>query len=210
MEIGEALKQLRKEKRNFVQTVDLIINLKNFDYKRENVNFYVELPYGKGKPTKIGLIVEKESKELSTFKDVCDVLEWKEIEALSDAEFKKKAKTYDYFITTAKLVPLIAKRFGKILGSMKKMPDPKLGAILTELDLEKIKNIVEKIEKIIKVTNDKNSIKLSIGKENMEERKIIENFNSVYQELIKKLPKGEGNIKEVLIKLTMSKPIKLK
>jgi len=207
MNIGEALKELKNEKRKFTQTVDLIINLKNFDPKKENVNFYAELPNGKGKETKIAIILEKGNEEIGK---ICDVLEWKDIENLGEKEFKKKAREYDYFITIAKIIPLIAKKFGKILGPMKKMPDPKLEAVLTDIDLEKIKRIAEKLKKIVKINNDKNSIKISIGREDMEDKKIIENFNSINQELIKKLPKGETNIKEILIKFTMSKPIKIK
>ena len=47
--ILNALKELRKEKpRKFKQSVDLIVNLKNFDVKRENVNLVVELPNSPG------------------------------------------------------------------------------------------------------------------------------------------------------------------
>jgi len=208
MDIKKAIEELKKnsKKRNFLQTIDLIVNLKNFDPKREKVNFYIELPYP-GKEKKVAIILEKENNEL---KDVCDIIVWKEMEGMDLKAFKKIERNYNYFITTPKIIPLLAKKFGKILGPRKKMPDPKLGCIVNDLSKNKIKNLVERLKKTIKVVNDGNSVKVAIGKENMEIKEIEENFNAIYSKLKENLPKGEANIKEVIIKLTMSKPIKVK
>jgi len=43
----------------------------------------------------------------------------------------------------------------------------------------------------------------------MEEWKVAENIMAVIKHLETRLPRGKDNIKEVLLKLTMSKPIKL-
>ncbi|MEM4318341.1 MAG: hypothetical protein QW244_00745 [Candidatus Pacearchaeota archaeon] len=204
MKLKEALTELRKTKRNFVQTIELVVNLKNFDFKRQNVNFYLELPNGKGKDTKVALILEEETKE---FAGICDVLTFNSISQLDIKSFKKLAEKYDYFITLAKLVPLLAKNFGKVLGPMKKMPDPKLGLILTAVNIEKIKQLVEKLKRVVKVVNDKNSIKIAIGKESMNDNELEQNANAAINEIIKNLPDGEANIKKILIKFTMSKPI---
>ncbi|MEM4647830.1 MAG: 50S ribosomal protein L1 [Candidatus Pacearchaeota archaeon] len=208
MDIKKAVEELIKnsKKRNFIQTIDLIINLKNLDIKKEKINFYFEIPYPI-KEKKVCLISEKSEDNL---KNILDVIVWKDIENLSLKEFKKIEKKYDYFIALSKLIPSIAKNFGKILGSRKKMPDPQIGCIINEIDENKIKKLVEKLKKTIKIKNDGNSIKLAIGKENMEIEKIEENFNSFYNKLKQNLPQGDGNIKEILLKLTMSKPIKLK
>jgi ribosomal protein L1 len=192
----EALGEIAKEKRNFVQTVELIINLKDFDFKKESVSLYVEL---EGIEKKVGVILEKAM-------DVgFDVAEWQELEAMQPKQFKKYASQYDYFVTTAKLVPLIAKKFGKILGPMKKMPDPKLGSIVTEANEEKIKAICERLRHMAKIVNDKNSVKLAIGKENNDKEVLFRNFVRV----VDAIEKSGKHIKELLIKLTMSKPVKL-
>jgi ribosomal protein L1 len=192
----EALGEIAKEKRNFVQTVELIINLKDFDFKKESISLYVEL---EGIEKKVGVILEKAL-------DVgFDVAEWQELEAMQPKQFKKYASQYDYFVTTAKLVPLIAKKFGKILGPMKKMPDPKLGSIVTEANEEKIKTICERLRHTAKIVNDKNSVKLAIGKENTDKEVLFRNFVRV----VDAIEKSGKHIKELLIKLTMSKPVKL-
>lgn len=208
MEIGKVIENLIKnnKKRNFVQTIDLIVNLKNFDIKKEKINFYFEIPHPV-KEKKVCIFLEKDNENL---KKILDVIVWKDIENLSLREFKKIEKKYDYFIAPSKLVHLIAKNFGKILGPRKKMPDPQLGCIITEIDENKIKKLVERLKKTIRIVNDGNSIKLGIGKENMEIKKIEENFDAFYNKLKQNMPQGEGNIKEILLKLTMSKPVKLK
>jgi len=50
MEIKKALVELRKEKkRKFNQSVDLIVNLKNFDVRREALNTFIFIPHGNEK-----------------------------------------------------------------------------------------------------------------------------------------------------------------
>ena len=45
MEIEKALKELRNsEKRKFIQTLDLIVNLKDFDARRQPINTFIALP----------------------------------------------------------------------------------------------------------------------------------------------------------------------
>ena len=52
-------------------------------------------------------------------------------------------------------------------------------------------------------------IKVGIGNENMPDKEIIENFNSIYSGIVNALPKKKENIKKIMVKLTMTKPIKV-
>ena len=57
----ESIKKLREvsPKRNFNQSIDLIINLKGIDFKKTDnkIDVFIILPYSKGKPIKIcGLV----------------------------------------------------------------------------------------------------------------------------------------------------------
>ena len=58
----KAVKQLRQteKKVNFDQTVDLIVNLKNFNLKRDSFNIFVQVP-NKIKDKKVGGFFEKKS-----------------------------------------------------------------------------------------------------------------------------------------------------
>ena len=50
---------------------------------------------------------------------------------------------------------------------------------------------------------------MPIGKQSMEDEKIIENVLAVYNSLLKSLSKGKENIKNIEIKFTMTKPKKI-
>ena len=91
---------------------------------------------------------------------------------------------------------------------MSKMPSPQAGIIVKE-DEASIKAMIEKIKKVIRVKNKEMSIKLPIGKEDMDDKMLEENITAVINGLEKKLPRGPDNIREVLIKFTMTKPIKI-
>ena len=61
----ETRKSSEENKRKFVQTADLIINLRSFDIKRYSVNAFVNLPHKLGNK-KIAAFLEKKSNAVDT------------------------------------------------------------------------------------------------------------------------------------------------
>ncbi|MBU1136320.1 MAG: hypothetical protein ABIG37_00525 [Nanoarchaeota archaeon] len=202
-DILNALVELRKnKKRKFNQSVDVIINLKKFDIKKESINLFLKLPH-KIKDKKIGIFLDKKIENI-------DCILKSDFDKYKDKKnVKKLVKQYDFFISSASLMPLVATTFGKYLGPVGKMPSPQLG-ILTEETEKKIKELSEKIDKITRVKSKEPSLKICVGKENMEDEKIAENFLSVYKDILNSLPRKKENLKSIMIKFTMSKPIKIK
>ena len=199
--ILKALQELRKEeKRKFSQTADLIINLKNFDIKRDSLNLVIELPY-KIKDKKICGFLTKKS-------ELLDTITKPEFDRYKGKELKKLVNKYDSFISFSALMPNVATSFGKILGPAGKMPNPKLGMLMKEDD-KAIREILEKVNKSIKVTSKQPSLKVSVGKEDMKDEEIAENILTVYRAVFDALPRKKEQVKSVLIKLTMTKPLKL-
>lgn len=202
MEIKQALEELSKEKkRKFVQTIDLIVNLKGIDLKRENITFIANVP-NKIKEKKVCGFLDKKSNLVDTILKA-DFQKYKDKKIL-----KGLVKKYDFFISAAPLMPSVAATFGKVLGPAGKMPSPQLGIIQHETE-EAMKNELSKISKAIKIRVKEASIKISIAKENMKQEEIIENLKAVFNAIINALPKKKDNVRNTLIKLTMSKPIKL-
>jgi large subunit ribosomal protein L1 len=198
MKIEEALKALKECKRNFKQRIDLIINLKNIDLKKpENrIKKEIVLPYGRGKPAKVCII----SEEYGFTKE--------KIEALgqSKKDAKKFAKSYDFFLASPNLMPIIGKFLGKYLAPLDKMPQP----LPPNATKEVIENIIKTKEKSVKFALKSGlNIQLAVGIEDMKEEEITENIKTVIREVEKALPKGSAQIKNVMIKKTMSKPIKI-
>ena len=126
---------------------------------------------------------------------------YKDKDALKDL-----VKEYDFFISHISLMPSVATTFGKALGPAGKMPSPQLGVLPSE-DEAAIKAVLNKISHSIKVRLKELSLKISVGKENMGDEKIIENVLAIYNGLINVLPTKKENVKSLMLKLTMSKPI---
>ncbi len=201
--LQKALSELRKEKeRKFDQTVDLIINLQKYDVKKNPINLFVSVPH-KIKNKKIAGFLEVENKNVDTITP-------EKFKKYSDKkELKKLAKKYDFFIAQANLMPKVASVFGRVLGPAGKMPSPQMGIIMGNVNDNIIKELIEKINSSVKLKVKEASVKLAVGKQSLEDSKIIENILAVYNALIKALPRNKENIKNIELKFTMTKPQKI-
>ena len=117
-------------------------------------------------------------------------------------------KKYDFFVAQGSLMPLVASTFGRVLGPAGKMPSPQMGIILNADD-KTIAELKIKINKGVKVKVKEPTIKLAIGKHSMKDEEIIANAMSVYNALLKEMPRDKENIKNVELKFTMTKPVKM-
>ena len=201
-QLKEALSELRKEKeRKFNQSIDLIINLKKFDVKKNTLNLFIQVPH-KIKDKKICGFLESQNKNIETiteeqFKKYSDK---KEVNAL--------VKKFDFFISQASLMPKVATAFGRVLGPAGKMPSPQLG-IIANPDEKTINELKKKVNNSVKIRAKEPSIKLCIGKQDMKDDEIIENILAIYNAVLKNLQRGKENIKNIEIKFTMTKPRKI-
>lgn len=206
MEIEEQLKaaltELRKDKeRKFDQTVDLIINLQKFDVKKTPVNIFVSVPH-KVREKKIGAFLEVKNKNVETITK-------EDFRKYSDKkELKKLINKFDFFIAQANLMAGVATTFGRFLGPAGKMPSPQLG-VLINADDKSINELKERINNSVRIKTKEASIKTAIGKQNMKDEEIIENIMTIYNAVLKAMPKEKDNIRNIEIKFTMTKPKKV-
>ncbi|MDP3992503.1 MAG: hypothetical protein Q8P79_03295 [Nanoarchaeota archaeon] len=202
-EIKKALSELRKnEERKFDQTVDLIINLQKFDPKKNQINLFVNVPF-RIKDKKICAFLETKNKSVETITPA-------EFKNYSDKKaLKKLVKRFDFFIAEASVMPKVASVFGRILGPAGKMPSPQLG-ILMDVNEKTIEEVKKKINNSLRIRIKEASIKLAIGKQSMKDEEITENVLSVYNAVMKELPKGNENLRNIELKFTMTKPEKIK
>ncbi len=202
MELKQAIQELRKtEKRKFDQSIDLIINLKDIDVKKDNISTIATLPH-KVRDKKVCAFLTKKSELVSTVTQL-DFVKYKE-----KKDLKRLVKEYDFFIASAKLMPSVATTFGKVLGPTGKMPSPQLGVLMQEDDVT-IKQLLSRIETSVKIRVKEPSVKISVGKESMKDEEIIANIQAMYNSLIAALPIKKDNVRSVLVKLTMGKPVKV-
>ncbi len=207
------IKELREKstKRNFSQAIDLIINVKGINFKKDNqkIDKFFILPYLKGKKIKICAVVDDQL--LKAAKEVFDLVIPKDELALygkDKKKTKKLAKEYSFFVAQANMMGQVAMAFGKVLGPRGKMPNPKAGCVV--LPNTNLKQTYETLQKTIRlITKEEPVIKVKVGEESMKDEEISENILSIYNQILTSVPNGKQNIKSILLKLTMSSPIKI-
>jgi len=201
-DLKKALTELRKGKeRKFDQTVELIVNLQKFNVKKENVNTIVSVPH-KIKDKKIAAFLEVKS-------SLVDTITFADFKKYSDKKLLKSlVGKYDFFISQASLMPKVATNFGKVLGPAGKMPSPQLG-IIPQAEEKIIEGLKDKINKSVKIRSKESSIKVAVGKQSMKDEELLENIISIYNSLLKNLPREKENIKNLEVKFTMTKPVKI-
>jgi large subunit ribosomal protein L1 len=209
----DVVHELRKNivQKKFVQMVDLVINLQELDFKKPDhqLDFYVTLPYSTGKKKMIAALVDVDM--FDDAKAACDtVIPLYQFEEYGKDKkrIKKLAKANDFFIAQATIMPKIAATFGRVLGPKNKMPNPKAGCVVAPKS--NLKPLYEKLQKTIRIlARQKPLLQLTIGREDMSDDQLAENLYNVYDQLIHHLPKERNNIKNVYIKTTMGKPVKV-
>lgn len=197
MKIEDALKYLRdnSKKREFTQSFDLIINLKNIDLKKPENKFAKEvlLPHGRGKEVSVGIISEKLGITKGDLEDF----------GRDKKKLKEFTKKYDFLIAEAALMPLVGRVLGKYLAPRGRMPKLLPPGRSHDAMIDELKRSVR-----IRV-RDSPSIQVLAGSESMSDSQVAENIGQILEEVLKSLPKGKNQIKDVYLKMTMSKPVKV-
>ncbi len=192
-QILEALKKLREssKKRNFSQSVDLIINLKEIDLKKpeEQVDFFTTLHYPSAKKRKVCAFVDGQL--LDDAKEIFDkIITPDDFDQYSKDKktAKKLAGQYDFFVAQANLMPKVAAAFGRYLGTRGKMPNPKAGCVVPPKGAA-LKPLYEKLQNTVKVTaKTAPLIQVFVGKENLKDDELAENLIEIYSQVESKLP----------------------
>ena len=190
----------KSKKRNFVETVDISINLKDIDLSvpKNRIQDDVVLPHGRGRLIKVCVIGGNEM--VAKAKTVADrVLTADELGKIADDKklAKKMAAEFDYFIAEATLMPTIGKRLGIVLAPRGKMPKP----IQPGADP---RPIIETLRKTVSVrSKDHKTFHAPVGTADMTPEQIAENIDSILKRLTTKLERGQMNIGSVYVKTTM-------
>ena len=207
-QILKALEQLNDSRKKFVQSYDLIITLKDINTKTAPVDAFVVMPHSRGKTVKICAVVGQELAEQAT-QQYDKVIRESDLANYRDVKTAKKlAQDYDFFVAQITLMPQIAQVFGKSFGPRGKMPNPKAGCVVApNANLSLVK---ERLQKTIHVkSKDSLALQCIIGSEQMKTGEVADNIVAVINQVSKALPNEDQNVKNIYIKKTMSKPIKV-
>ena len=195
-------------KRNFKQSVDLIVNLRGVNIKKaeNNIDHILRFhnPY-KEEVKVCALVGDALEKKAS----ICQkVIHENDFAGLKKKDIKKLANKFDFFIAQADIMPKIASSFGRYLGPMKKMPNPKIGAIIPPVG--EVEPLVKKLQQTVHLmTRNEASVKVQVGKEEDDPEVLGDNALTAYNAVLHDLPQGNQNLRSVYIKLTMGPSVKV-
>lgn len=206
-----ALNQLeaKSKKRNFNQSIELIINFKGLDLKKPGqlIDLKVELPFSTGKGENKALLFARTKSFIEAVKnDFARVIFEDEIPKLKKKDIAEIA-SFDVLLAEGPVMISVGKYLGQELAPKGKIPKP------IEPEPTLAKKELEKTKTSIRITNRKGKgipmVQVLVGKESMKPEEIAENIVRVYNEVEKALPKQKQNIKSVMLKKTMSPVVKV-
>ena len=208
-EIIEAVKEAKEQAkpRNFTQSIDVIINIKDLDVRKPENRFSEEvaLPNGRGKEIKIGVIADGELALGAKNAGVDVVISKEDLQEFGKdiKAAKKVVKSVDSFIAQADMMPLVGRFLGRILGPRNKMPKPVPASA-------RIEPLLERTQATIKVgVKQQPSIQILVGTQDMDDEKLAENIEAVLAVLDRNLEKGRNQIKSMYIKATMGSVVRV-
>lgn len=205
-QLAEVVTKAKEEtkKTKFKQSVELIINFKDIDVKKGfAINEVVQLPKTNS-PATVCVIATGDMSQKAKAANADSVIGNEELEKFeaNKRESRKFINKYDFFLADTKIMPTVGKALGQLLGPRGKMPTPVPFNAPIDAFLARFRTSI-KVR-----TRASLSISCKIGDETMEDADLAVNAYTVLSAIEKKLPNGEKNIKKVMIKTTMGKPVK--
>ena len=203
--IEEAVALVKQtSKVGFDASVDVAFNL-GVDPRHadQQLRGAVVLPHGTGKSKKV-LVVSNNAAKLEEAKQAgADIVAGKEILE----EIKKGWLDFEVMIATPDMMAELGK-LGRILGPKGLMPNPKTGTVTMDL----AKAVAEtKAGKVTYRTDKEGNIHLPIGRVSFEDEKLVENFKTVYDLLVKIKPSAAKGtyMKNIVVTTTMGPAVKV-
>ena len=206
VQLAEVIKKAKEEtkKRKFKQSIELIINFKDIDVKKGfAINEVIQLPKTNS-PATVCVIATGDMSQKAKAAKADSVIgndELTKYEA-NKRESRKFINKYDFFLADTQIMPTVGKALGQLLGPRGKMPTPVPFNAPIDAFLARFRTSI-KVR-----TRASLSVSCKIGDETMEDSDLAINAFTVLSAIEKKLPNGEKNIRKVLIKTTMGKPVK--
>jgi len=192
------------KQRKFKQSVEMIIVFKDIDVKKGfALNEIVQLPKTSS-PATVCIMATGDMGQKAKEAKADAVVGSEELDrfAANKRASRKFINKYDFFLADTQIMPVVGKVLGQLLGPRGKMPTP----VPFNASIE---SFLQRFRSSIKVRSRASlAMSCKIGDESMENADLAINAHAVLSAVEKKLPSGEKNLKRVIIKTTMGKPVK--
>jgi large subunit ribosomal protein L1 len=195
------VKQLKRAK--FDESVEVHVRTGlNVRHADEQLRGTIALPNGLGKDVTVAVFA-KGDKAREAEEAGADVVGAEDLAERIQNGFDD----FDVAIATPDLMPVVG-RLGRILGPAGKMPNPKVGTVTMDV----AKSVEESKAGKVEYRTDRNAIvHLVIGKTEFDERRLLENYAAVIDELIRAKPSAAKGryIRSVTFSSTMGPGVKV-
>ncbi|HLH66236.1 MAG TPA: 50S ribosomal protein L1 [Solirubrobacteraceae bacterium] len=174
----------------------------NVRHADEQLRGTVALPHGLGRDVKVAVFAQGE-KAREAQEAGADVVGAEDLAQRIQEGFDD----FDVVIATPDMMPIVG-RLGRILGPAGKMPNPKVGTVTMDVGRAVSESKAGKVE----YRTDRHAIvHMVIGKRDFDERRLLENYQAVIDELIRAKPSAAKGryIRSVTFASTMGPGVKV-
>mmetsp|Transcript_6630 Transcript_6630/g.20079 ORF Transcript_6630/g.20079 Transcript_6630/m.20079 type:complete len:218 (+) Transcript_6630:75-728(+) len=203
--VADILSESKETKRNFLETIELQVGLKNYDTKKDKrFSGSIKLPHLPRPKMKVAVLGDaqhvNEAQALGV--DVYDVDALKKFNK-AKKPIKKFAKKYDAFLASESIIRVIPRVLGPGLLKAGKFP-----ALLTHNDsmddkIGELKSTIKfQLKKVL-------CLAVAVGNVDQSEDEIVANVTLAVNFLVSLLKKHWQNVKSLNVKSTMGKPHRL-
>ncbi|EEB07995.1 60S ribosomal protein L1 [Schizosaccharomyces japonicus yFS275] len=203
--VDSILKGAEEKKRNFVETVELQIGLKNYDPQRDKrFSGTIKLPNVPRPNLSICILGDAHDLDRAKHSGV-DAMSVEDLKKLNKNKklVKKLAKKYDAFIASEVLIKQIPRLLGPGLSKAGKFPSPVSHNDDLYGKVTEVKSTIKfQLKKVL-------CLGVAVGHVEMTEDQLIANIMLAINFLISLLKKGWQNIGSLVLKSTMGKPFRL-
>merc|ERR1712210_135766 len=193
--VDTLLKGSKEKKRNFLETVELQITLKNYDpAKDKRFSGTVKLPNVPRPKQKICIIGDAQH---------IDEANKIGVESKSTDELKKLAKSYDAFLASETIIKQIPRLLGPGLNKAGKFPTMLTHSESMEAKVNETKATIKfQMKKVL-------CLNVAVGNVDMNDDQLVNNLTMSINFLVSLLKKNWQNVKALYVKSTMGKPTRI-
>jgi len=205
-QVGQLLEYSNEtKKRNFLETVELQIGLKNYDPQRDKrFSGTIKLPSVPRPNMSICILGDQHDLDRAKHGGV-DAMSTDDLKKLNKNKklIKKLARKYDAFIASEALIKQIPRLLGPGLSKAGKFPTPVSHADDLSGKITDVKSTIKfQLKKVL-------CMGVAVGNVEMEQEQLIANIMMSINYLVSLLKKGWQNVGSLVIKASMSPPHRL-
>ena len=208
-QLAEIVKKGKESKeRKFPESIEAILTFKEVDPKKTdlNINETVYLPHPGSHRASVCFVGSGDLLLRAKNAGVDGTLEPSQLESFAGnkVQAKKLARQYDFFLADTALMPRIGRILGQSLGPKGKIPTPVPPNAPIEAMINRTRTAVRVRSRAALAVGAK------VGDRKLSDTDVAENILAMVQAVQRKLPNGDRNIRSIIVKTSMGKPVRSK